>query len=156
MKKKAYLPIWVAFAFIGLLSCGEAPKEVATVPEEAPKTDTTAMAPATSVSEKAIVEQLAAFYNGTLPCDGCDAIQTMLTLNADEQRTYSLQEEYKGKQPKTVESNGTWSVAGAVVTLKGKSGDMKYQVTTDGLLGMNADGTVKDATKYLLRKVQGE
>ncbi len=156
MKKKSYLLVLIAFAILSFQSCGDAPKEPATSTEEAPVSDTIVSASAASSAAQAAVEQLAAFYNGLLPCDGCDGIQTMLTLNADEQRTYTMQEDYQGKQPKTVESNGTWSVAGTVVTLKGKSGDMKYQVTSDGLLGMNADGSVKDATKYLLKKVQGE
>ncbi len=156
MKKKSYLPALIAFAFLSFQSCGDAPKDTATTPETATATDTTVAAPATSSSEQAAVEQLAAFYNGTLPCEGCDGIQTMLTLNADEQRSYTMQEDYQSKPPKTVESNGSWSVVGTVVTLRGKSGDVKYQVTSDGLLGMNADGSVKDATKYLLKKVQGE
>ena len=105
------------------------------------------------------VEQLAAFYTGTLPCKDCDGIATVLTLNADEKRTYSLEEEYKGKKPKTVESNGTWTVAGDVVTLNGKSGATKYQVTGEGLVSLNADGSKRDANaakKYLLKKTQGE
>ncbi|MCU0346288.1 MAG: copper resistance protein NlpE N-terminal domain-containing protein [Saprospiraceae bacterium] len=101
------------------------------------------------------VEQLAAFYTGTLPCKDCDGIATVLTLNADEKRTYTLEEEYKGKKPKTVESNGTWTVEGDMVTLTGKSGSSKYQVTAEGLIGLNADGSKRDS-KYLLKKTQGE
>lgn len=156
MKKNFWLLVLIAFAFVGFQSCGEAPKEDATTQEAAPTVDTTQAVPANAGTEQAAVEQLAAFYNGTLPCDNCDGIQTMLTLNADEQRSYTMEEEYQGKQPKKVESKGTWSVAGTVVTLKGEAGETKYQVTSDGLLGMNADGSVKDATKYLLKKVQGE
>lgn len=110
-------------------------------------------------AEQALVEQMAAFYTGSLPCPDCDGIETMLTLNADEKRTFTLEENYKGKKPKTVETSGTWTVAGEVVTLNGKAGATKYQVTAEGLVSLNADGSKRDAAsakKYLLKKVQGE
>ncbi|MBI5914111.1 MAG: copper resistance protein NlpE N-terminal domain-containing protein [Bacteroidetes bacterium] len=112
-----------------------------------------------ALPEQSIEEQMAAFYTGSLPCKDCDEIATVLTLNADEKRTYTLEEEHKGKKPKTVNSNGTWTVAGDVVTLNGKSGATKYQVTTEGLVSLNADGSMRDANsakKYLLKKTQGE
>lgn len=112
-----------------------------------------------ATSPQTMVEQLAAFYTGTLPCSDCEAIETLLTLNADEKRTFSLEEEYKGKKNKKVESNGTWTVAGDIVTLILKSGDRKYQITEEGLVLLNVDGTKRDskaAKKYLLKKVMGE
>ncbi|MBK9457992.1 MAG: copper resistance protein NlpE N-terminal domain-containing protein [Sphingobacteriales bacterium] len=115
--------------------------------------------PASATSEQTLVEQLAAFYTGSMPCPNCDAIETLLTLNADEKRTFTLEEEYKGKNNKKVESNGTWTVAGDVVTLNQKSGTSKYQITNDGLVSLNADGSKRDAKsapKYLLKKVMGE
>jgi hypothetical protein len=115
-------------------------------------------APAAS-AEQTLVEQMAAFYTGSLPCPDCDGIETMLTLNADEKRTFMLEEQHKGKKPKTVESNGTWTLAGEVVTLNGKAGASKYQVTAEGLVSLNADGSKRDAKsakKYLLKKVLGE
>jgi len=108
---------------------------------------------------QAMVENLAAFYTGTLPCPDCDEIVTSLTLNADETRTFTLEEEYKGKKNKKVESNGTWTVAGDMVTLNHKSGMHKYQVTDDGLISLNANGTKRDSKsseKYLLKRVMGE
>ncbi len=89
----------------------------------------------------------------------CDGIQTTLTLNADPQRSYSLEEEHKGKKSKTVESSGTWTVANNIVTLTGKTGKQQYELTKEGLVSMNADGTKRDAksaSKYLLKKVLGE
>ena len=115
--------------------------------------------PDSATAEQTLVEQLAAFYTGTMPCPNCDAIETLLTLNADEKRTFTLEEEYKGKNNKKVESNGTWTVAGDVVTLNQKSGTSKYQITNDGLVSLNADGSKRDAKsaqKYLLKKVMGE
>jgi hypothetical protein len=46
-----------------------------------------------------------------------------------------------------------------VLTLTQKSAAHKYQVTDDGLVSLNADGSKRDpklAQKHLLRKVQGE
>lgn len=118
------------------------------------KTDSTAI-----VVEQALAEQMAAFYTGSLPCSDCDGIETILTLNADEKRTFALEEQHKGKENKTVEKKGTWSVNGDMVTLNAESGLMKYQLTEEGLVSLNADGTKRDsvsAKQYLLRKVLGE
>ena len=153
MKKTIFFLALLSFAIVCFHSCGDAPKE--TTGTEAPAADTAAVA-ATPSADQAAVEQLAAFYTGKLPCADCDGIQTLLTLNADVQRSFTLEEQYQGKQPKTVNSDGTWAVEGNIVTLNGKSGAVKYQVTSDGLVGMNADGSMMDATKYLLKKVQGE
>ncbi len=113
----------------------------------------------TSTPELDLVNQLAAFYTGTIACSDCDGIVSLLTLNADEKRTFSLEETYKGKKEKTVESKGTWSVADGIVTLNGDSGSSKYQMTDDGLISLNTDGSKRDAKsakKYLLKKVMGE
>jgi copper homeostasis protein (lipoprotein) len=151
MLKSFFLFVMLATTSFFFQSCGEAPKEPAAT--EAPAAEPAAP---TADPAQAAVEQLAAFYTGNLPCPDCDGIQTLLTLNADPQRSYTLEEQYQGKQPKTVNSNGTWAVEGNTVTLNGKSGAMKYQVTAEGLVGMNTDGSTMDATKYLLKKVQGE
>ncbi|MFZ4476091.1 MAG: copper resistance protein NlpE [Saprospiraceae bacterium] len=114
---------------------------------------------ASETSLQASVEQLAAFYTGTLPCSDCNGITTVLTLNADEKRTFTLEEEHKGKKNKKVESTGTWAVAGDIVTLNLESGNHTYQVTEDGLISLNTDGTKRDSTsakRYLLKKVMGE
>ncbi|WP_373549535.1 copper resistance protein NlpE [Haliscomenobacter sp.] len=140
--------IFVCFSMIVLFSCQEKTKKTLDT------TDSSAIA-----NEEAMVNQLAAFYNGTVPCPDCDEIVTMLTLNADEKRTFTLEEEYKGKESRTVESTGTWTADGDVVTLNQKSGISKYQVTDDGLVSLNADGSKRDsesAKKYLLKKVLGE
>ncbi|MBK7870374.1 MAG: copper resistance protein NlpE N-terminal domain-containing protein [Saprospiraceae bacterium] len=115
--------------------------------------------PASATSSQALVEKLAAFYTGTLPCSDCDGITTVLTLNADEKRTFTLEEEYKGKKNNKVESKGTWTVAGDMVILNLEAGISKYQITEDGLISLNADGTKRDsksAERYLLKKVMGE
>jgi NlpE N-terminal domain/Protein of unknown function (DUF3828) len=113
-----------------------------------------------SGSDQAQVEQLAAFYTGNLPCPDCDGVETVLTLNADEKRTFSLEEQHKGKRKDKVDTNGTWTVAGGIVTLKLGSGESNsFKVTDEGLISLNKDGSERDsksANKYLLKKVQGE
>lgn len=114
---------------------------------------------ASAVPSQSVAEKLAAFYTGTLPCSDCDEIATILTLNADDKRTFTLEEAYKGKKGKTVENNGTWTIAEDIVTLNGKSGALKYQLTNKGLISLNTDGSKRDkksAEKYLLTKVLGE
>ena len=115
--------------------------------------------PAAEIPSQAMAEKLAAFYTGTLPCSDCDGISIVLTLNADEKRTLTLEEEYLGKKNKTVESKGTWAIAGDIVTLNLESGVSKFQVTEEGLISLNADGTKRDpksGKQYLLKKIMGE
>ena len=144
--------IFVCFSILVLFSCeGEAKKT--------PDTKAAATESSTIANEEAMVNELAAFYTGTMPCPDCDGIVTTLTLNADEKRTFNLEELYKGHEIKTAESVGTWTVAGDVVTLNREAGNLKYQVTGEGLVSLNADGSVRDpesANKYLLKKVIGE
>jgi copper homeostasis protein (lipoprotein) len=144
--------ILIYFSTLALFSCQEGARN--TNDTKVTETDSSAIA-----SEQAMVNELAAFYTGTLPCPDCDAIQTLLTLNADEKRTFTLEEEFKGKASRRVESTGTWTVAGDMVTLKFESSVSKFQVTEAGLISLNVDGTKIDsisAGKYLLKKVSGE
>lgn len=160
--KKSYYAVSVLMVAIACFSCGDAPKDTATNDASAvdstgaPAVDTTVAPNTASSPQQSVVQELAAFYNGLLPCKDCDGIQTLLTLNADEQQSFTLSEEYKGKKPKTVETNGTWSVMGNIITLSSKNGTFKYQVNSEGLVGLNPDGSQMDASKYLLKKVQGE
>ena len=104
------------------------------------------------------VNELAAFYFGTLPCEDCDGIETLLSLNADVDRTFTLEERPTGKNRNT-KMDGTWTVDGDVVILNSESGSTKYQVTDKGVVSFDSNGNKRDeasAKKYLLRKVQGE
>lgn len=144
--------IFVCFSILFLAACQEGAQKT-------PDTNAVTKDPPAIDKEQALVEELAAFYTGTMPCPDCDEIVTMLTLNADETRTFTLEEEYKGKESKKVESTGTWTVTGDVVTLNQESGIHKYQVTGEGLVSLNADGSKRDsasAKNYLLKRVLGE
>ena len=144
---------FICFSLLVLISCKEEAKKTPDVKVAAPKDSLI------TANNAEMVTQLAAFYHGTTPCPNCDGIITTLTLNADEKRTFTLEEEYKGKENKKTESTGTWTVDGDLVTLNQKSGTSKYQVISEGLVSLNADGSKRDAEsvkKYLLKKVLGE
>lgn len=146
--KKLFL---FSFVLSTLLSCNEAPKN--------PPVTTTVISDAKASADTNLVNQLAAFYTGTVPCADCAGIASMLTLNADEKRTFTLEETYKGEKEKTIESKGTWTVSEGIVTLNGDAGSSKYQITDEGLVSLNTDGSkreAKSAEKYLLKKVMGE
>lgn len=157
---------FVCFFLYGLIACQEAPKnkvsETTAVPTQsvaAPDSPSVQGQPVATTAEQAISEKLAAFYVGTVPCSDCSGIKTMLTLNADDKRTFTLEEEHTGKKPKTIETAGTWSIVGDIVTLTGQTSAAKYQLTDKGLISLNADGTKRDkktAEKYQLTKVLGE
>lgn len=143
---------FVFFWTLAFISCQEGTKKI-------PDTNIAITDSSAIANEQTMVNELAAFYTGTMPCPDCDEIITVLTLNADEKRTFSLEEEYKGKENRKVESTGTWTIASDIVTLNLESGISKFQVTEEGLISLNADGTKRDsvsAKKYLLKKVMGE
>lgn len=100
--------------------------------------------------------QLAAFYFGTLPnADG--GVETLLSLNADVERTFTLEERYSDQNLNS-KTSGTWTVDEDIVTLTSESGSTKYEVTEKGLVSFNSNGSKRDAEsakKYLLRKVKG-
>lgn len=144
--------IFVCFSVLVLVSCQEEGKKM-------PDTQVVALDSSAIANEEARVNELAAFYTGTMPCPDCDGIETILTLNADEQRTFTLEEQYQGKESKVVESAGTWTLANDVVSLNAQTGVRKYQITSEGLVSLNDDGSQRDqesAKKYLLKKVLGE
>lgn len=136
--------VFASLLLLGLFSCQGESKKSPNVDNES-----------TTQEE---VNQLAAFYFGTLPCADCDGIETLLSLNADVDRTFTLEERYTGKNTNT-KTSGTWTVDGDIVTLNSESGSTKYQVTAKGIVSFNTNGSKRDETsakKYLLRKVRGE
>lgn len=162
MKNSFYLFLLLSIATLCLQSCGgNAPKEtvyeIPTVPTSAADLPegTGATAPPTT-PDQAAHEKHAAFYSGLLPCKDCDGIQTLLLLNADRYRTYTLKEDYTGKQPTTIESNGNWMVEGDIITMSNEKGTVQYKATEAGLLRLDKDGKVMDANKYFLKKLLAE
>ncbi|MBK9491221.1 MAG: copper resistance protein NlpE N-terminal domain-containing protein [Haliscomenobacter sp.] len=84
--------------------------------------------------------------------------KTLLSLNADVDRTFTLEERYTDQNLNS-KTSGTWTVDGDIVTLTSESGSTKYEVMEKGLVSFNTNGSKRDdatAKKYLLRKVKGE
>lgn len=96
-------------------------------------------------------------YKGTLPCADCEGIQTELTLNNDG--TYQIQSEYKGRTDKTkveLKGNYTWQDNGNVIVLSGiMDGPSMYRVSENMLTQLDMSGntiTGANANAYILRK----
>ena len=136
--------VFVGLTLLALFSCqGESKKT--------PEVDV-------EVASQERVNQLAAFYFGTLPNADGDGVKTLLSLNTDVDRTFTLEERYTDQNLNS-KTSGTWTVDGDIVTLNSESGSTKYQVTEEGVVSFNPNGSKRDeasAKKYLLRKVKGE
>jgi copper homeostasis protein (lipoprotein) len=96
-------------------------------------------------------------YQGQLPCADCAAIQTTLTLKADQ--TYEFSRVYEGKNEKAVVQSGSfsWDEAGQRVTLKGPKGSkMQYFVGEGYLQQLDPQGeriTGELADRYRMKKI---
>lgn len=82
-------------------------------------------------------------YRGTLPCDGCEGIQTELHLN--ENNTYRLARRYLGRSDTFQRHSGsfTWNEAGSQVSLQGLAEDFSFQrflVGENYLLQLDREG----------------
>jgi NlpE N-terminal domain len=159
MKSTFYLILLLSIATFCFQSCGgNAPKEtvheIPTVPTSAVDLpEGTGATPPRTTPDQAAHEEYAAFYSGLLPCKDCDGIQTLLLLNADKNRTYTLKEDYTGKQPTTIESSGNWMVKDDIITMSNEQGTVQYKGTEEGLVRLDRDGKVMDAKKYFLKKI---
>lgn len=95
-------------------------------------------------------------YEGTVPCEDCDGIQTTIVINND--RTYRISSTYLGKN-KTLEDNGLYELIqnASAIHLKGKDTDLKLRIGEDRLLELDTDGKVvqgRNAPQYVYTKKQ--
>lgn len=91
-------------------------------------------------------------YEGTLPCADCEGIKTTLQLNEDN--TYTLTQEYIGRN--TFNETGTfaWDSSGSWITLS--SNNMKFKVGENVLFALDMEGKVitgELADHYQLKKI---
>lgn len=80
-------------------------------------------------------------YTGLLPCADCEGIQT--TLSLDDDKTYTLEQVYVGKDGEKLKEEGTfsWDKSGTIVTLEGISNSPnQYFVGENTLVMLNKDG----------------
>lgn len=101
---------------------------------------------------------LAGTYFNTLPCDGCEGIETWVTLNQDS--TFELKTNYLGLNDAREEiftGKFYWDESGSYVTLEGLIGDYpgKFKVGENQLWYLNQAGhQIKGPLEdqYILRR----
>ena len=98
-------------------------------------------------------------YRGVLPCNGCDGVQTELTLNKN--KTYDLITRFIGKgdaATRAISGSFSWNREGTVITLGGikkDSGPTQYEAGENSMTQLDNDGnkiTGEHASKYVLTK----
>ena len=94
-------------------------------------------------------------YEGVLPCEDCDGIQTLLTLNDD--KTFFLKMEYLGKGEPVVDKGGfEWNEDKTIVTLYLQDNQTQQYLVGDGTLTvLDSQGKVPEgelANEYVLKK----
>ena len=98
----------------------------------------------------------AGVYQGTLPCDQCDGIQTSITLLSMGKFARSIQHLGDNIQSKSDQGNIEWNEAGSKITLISESGARQsYQVGENVLYHLDENGNRMEgdlAERYLLIK----
>ncbi len=101
---------------------------------------------------------LVGVYQGKLPCADCQFISSRVTLykNGEFAKTDVYVKNAESEGDKFTE-NGTYDKKGNIVTLYGATEDAgKYQVTTSGLVLLDANGKAAKgalANQYILKKL---
>jgi len=141
-----------AFAFL-LFSCGQKAKQTEE-PVEAEVAVETAVVADGHAANTAL--DYAGTYKGVLPCADCEGIETVLTL--DNENNYTLKTTYLGKDAAAVEKSGTyaWNKAGNTVILDGiTDAPNQFFVGENQVFQLDKEGnriTGDLADKYILRK----
>ncbi|UNY98170.1 copper resistance protein NlpE [Zhouia spongiae] len=95
-------------------------------------------------------------YTGILPCADCEGIQIKLIISSDN--SYSLEQEYLGKEADTFKDHGTfsWDDNGTIITLNNiKDRASKYFVGENKLIQLDLQGnkiTGELSDRYILTK----
>ncbi|MFW1859994.1 copper homeostasis protein CutF [Acinetobacter defluvii] len=124
----------LALSGFALTACSKPTENAAEKVENTPQIQQTqANAPATTPDTTHNAEtslDWAGKYKGLFPCADCEGIETELKLNAD--KTYELEEEYKGGkgEGKKFESKGsfTFDNTGSIITLDQAADNRKFFV----------------------------
>ena len=152
------MKLLIPFGFALLLFTACQPKSTPTEPATTPDATAAAPAPAAAatVPDQKTAEDMAAFYTGTIKGSNGQTVNGMVTLNADEARTCTVEETATDAGAAKSELNGKWTIANGVVTCSDGTKSLKYKVVAKGLVFLTEgfDGT--DPYKNLLTKVLGE
>lgn len=95
-------------------------------------------------------------YSGKIPCADCEGIEKTVILNED--KTFSMSDDYLGKKVGKFETKGTfeWDNAGSVITLTDANNDKTMiKVGENQLILLNEEGneiTGELAEMYILTK----
>jgi uncharacterized membrane protein/heat shock protein HslJ len=87
-------------------------------------------------------------YSGTLPCENCEGISQVVIL--DTGNTFRLSETYIGKDKKSVDKYGSWSVQdGKVMLYADNTNIAQYAVSGNKLVNLNATNfAAKDEKQF--------
>lgn len=84
-------------------------------------------------------------YVGTIPCADCPGIKTTITLDKDNNFTYTA--EYLERSTTVTHSGkAMWHDNGSVIHLKAADLDTKYKVGEGVLIQLDGDGKIIEAT----------
>lgn len=92
-------------------------------------------------------------YQGTLPCEDCEGVETRITLKKSGK--YAREEKYLGKSNTPLMGAGVfeWNEEGSTVTLKSPSGnDKTYKVVEKGLIFYKGGDEPAETERFLLEK----
>lgn len=102
---------------------------------------------------KMLESNLTGIYKGSLPCADCESIETLLTL--DSENNFEMNYFYQGKNDRLFQRNGTWKLNNETLILQGV--DQQYQVDKSTLWQLDLSGNRimgALADKYKLMKIK--
>lgn len=96
-------------------------------------------------------------YEGKLPCDGCDEVETKLTLKEDE--AYMLYEIYKssnGNEIKRITGNFEWTDTQDVLVIQQvESLPIYFKIEENQVIQLNPQGkSYSNEQDYILTKIE--
>lgn len=149
MKKKIFYFIIALFLFAGCIRNNEKTNNIS---EDTINTSTDADSISDTKAEK---PSWLGDYSGILPCEDCDGIKTLLTLNDD--KTFFLKMEYLGKGEPVIDKGGfEWNDDHTIITIYLQDNQTQQYLVGDGTLTvLDSQGKVPDgelANDYVLKK----
>lgn len=160
-KNHRYVPAFLAILF--LFSCtSSTDKTESSTFTDSLATDTIQNNPIEETQKKIIEERekklksVDGSYVGMLPCEDCEAIKTMVVLNADN--SYLIKKAFQGKKDRTVyETKGTYTydAISHKITLDGINGVSYYLFKESHIIQLDKNGKEIKSEKedaYWLKK----
>jgi uncharacterized lipoprotein NlpE involved in copper resistance len=142
----------IALLALFTTACSEAPKEETAVDTAQVQTEAAKTVPVGDTSQNSL--DWAGSYEGVLPCASCEGIQTLITLQSDN--NFVQETVYLGKDEKILKLMGkaAWDEKGQKITLEDGT---QYLVGENQLIMLDTEGqriTGDLAANYVLKKKQ--